>query len=56
MIKKFKLNFILVEDKYSGLPLYLSMGIAIYSKSISTYRLFRNVDAALYKAKMNKCK
>jgi diguanylate cyclase len=39
---------------YSDLPLSLSMGIAEYSKAISTYRLFRNADAALYKAKVHK--
>lgn len=44
----------MVNCIYRDLPLSLSMGIAEYSKNISTYRLFRNADAALYKAKVHK--
>lgn len=40
--------------EYQQIPLSLSIGIAEYTKGLSTHRLFRNADAALYQAKIKK--
>ena len=44
----------MVNVEYAQIPLSLSIGIAEYTSGISTHRLFRNADAALYKAKVQK--
>ena len=44
----------MASKEYKEIPLSLSIGIAEYTSGISTHRLFRNADAALYKAKVQK--
>lgn len=44
----------LASERYPGLPLSVSFGIAMYTRGMKISNLIRKADSALYRAKKNK--